>query len=221
MPPTIHLLSNGTSGSAGEALTAYSSPSSPSPLARLVSLFPGVMSPVLPYAKPSHSLVAVTWARRWQVPLEGRADHKGMCILEQRLLPLWTSSEVFFRPVWVPRATCCCHQCVSPLMYCLRLLCSAKVMLHPGLTLRWASQISCWNLLRELWRCHTVVCVPCSGGFLGEKDHIPLRYCVVISIFLSHSQHESDTRFILILDRRLDTWTSVKMTLQKIAVSPL
>ncbi|XP_042680767.1 proto-oncogene DBL isoform X2 [Centrocercus urophasianus] len=33
------------------------------------------------------------------------------------------------------------------------------------------------------------------------------------------SQHESDTKFILILDRRLDTWTSVKMTLQKIAAS--
>uniref|UniRef100_A0A8C6JTT1 Uncharacterized protein n=2 Tax=Melopsittacus undulatus TaxID=13146 RepID=A0A8C6JTT1_MELUD len=33
------------------------------------------------------------------------------------------------------------------------------------------------------------------------------------------SQHESDTRFILILDRRLDTWTSVKMTLQKLAAS--
>ncbi|KAJ7403812.1 Proto-oncogene DBL [Pitangus sulphuratus] len=33
------------------------------------------------------------------------------------------------------------------------------------------------------------------------------------------SQYESDTKFILILDRRLDTWTSVKMTLQKIAAS--
>ncbi|NXN83239.1 MCF2 protein, partial [Bombycilla garrulus] len=33
------------------------------------------------------------------------------------------------------------------------------------------------------------------------------------------SQHESDTKFILILDRRLDTWTSVKTTLQKIAAS--
>uniref|UniRef100_A0A674KFJ7 MCF.2 cell line derived transforming sequence n=1 Tax=Terrapene triunguis TaxID=2587831 RepID=A0A674KFJ7_9SAUR len=33
------------------------------------------------------------------------------------------------------------------------------------------------------------------------------------------SQHESDTKFILILDRRLDTWTSVKMTLQRIANS--
>ncbi|XP_065585536.1 proto-oncogene DBL isoform X2 [Cyrtonyx montezumae] len=33
------------------------------------------------------------------------------------------------------------------------------------------------------------------------------------------SQHESDSKFILILDRRLDTWTSVKMTLQKIAAS--
>uniref|UniRef100_K7G143 MCF.2 cell line derived transforming sequence n=1 Tax=Pelodiscus sinensis TaxID=13735 RepID=K7G143_PELSI len=33
------------------------------------------------------------------------------------------------------------------------------------------------------------------------------------------SQHESDTQFILILDRRLDTWTSVKMTLQRIAAS--
>ncbi|XP_068007907.1 proto-oncogene DBL isoform X2 [Melanerpes formicivorus] len=33
------------------------------------------------------------------------------------------------------------------------------------------------------------------------------------------SQQESDTKFILILDRRLDTWTSVKMTLQKIAAS--
>ncbi|XP_035181354.1 proto-oncogene DBL isoform X2 [Oxyura jamaicensis] len=33
------------------------------------------------------------------------------------------------------------------------------------------------------------------------------------------SQHEPDTKFILILDRRLDTWTSVKMTLQKIAAS--
>uniref|UniRef100_A0A8B9FJI0 Proto-oncogene DBL n=1 Tax=Amazona collaria TaxID=241587 RepID=A0A8B9FJI0_9PSIT len=32
--------------------------------------------------------------------------------------------------------------------------------------------------------------------------------------------HESDTRFILILDRRLDTWASVKMTLQKIASFP-
>uniref|UniRef100_A0A8C8SPQ0 MCF2L n=1 Tax=Pelusios castaneus TaxID=367368 RepID=A0A8C8SPQ0_9SAUR len=32
-------------------------------------------------------------------------------------------------------------------------------------------------------------------------------------------QHESDTKFILILDRRLDTWTSVKMTLQRIAPS--
>ncbi|NXH50326.1 MCF2 protein, partial [Dicaeum eximium] len=32
-------------------------------------------------------------------------------------------------------------------------------------------------------------------------------------------QHESDTKFILILDRRLDTWTSVKTTLQKIAAS--
>lgn len=41
-----------------------------------------------------------------------------------------------------------------------------------------------------------------------------------LGIFLSHSQHESDTKFILILDRRLDTWTSVKMTLQRIAVSP-
>uniref|UniRef100_A0A8C0BV05 MCF.2 cell line derived transforming sequence n=1 Tax=Buteo japonicus TaxID=224669 RepID=A0A8C0BV05_9AVES len=34
------------------------------------------------------------------------------------------------------------------------------------------------------------------------------------------SQHDSDTKFILILDRRLDTWTSVKMTLQKIASFP-
>uniref|UniRef100_A0A7M4EQ47 MCF.2 cell line derived transforming sequence n=1 Tax=Crocodylus porosus TaxID=8502 RepID=A0A7M4EQ47_CROPO len=33
------------------------------------------------------------------------------------------------------------------------------------------------------------------------------------------SQHESDTKFILILDRRLDTWTSIKMTLQRIAAS--
>ncbi|NWV38603.1 MCF2 protein, partial [Grantiella picta] len=33
------------------------------------------------------------------------------------------------------------------------------------------------------------------------------------------SQHDSDTKFILILDRRLDTWTSVKTTLQKIAAS--
>ncbi|XP_077165506.1 proto-oncogene DBL isoform X2 [Paroedura picta] len=33
------------------------------------------------------------------------------------------------------------------------------------------------------------------------------------------SQRESGTKFILILDRRLDTWTSVKMTLQRIAAS--
>ncbi|XP_073214520.1 proto-oncogene DBL isoform X2 [Lepidochelys kempii] len=33
------------------------------------------------------------------------------------------------------------------------------------------------------------------------------------------SQHETDTKFMLILDRRLDTWTSVKMTLQRIAAS--
>ncbi|XP_078544737.1 proto-oncogene DBL [Lissotriton helveticus] len=33
------------------------------------------------------------------------------------------------------------------------------------------------------------------------------------------SQNESDTKFILILDRRLDTWTSVRMSLQKLANS--
>ncbi|XP_027702220.1 proto-oncogene DBL [Vombatus ursinus] len=32
-------------------------------------------------------------------------------------------------------------------------------------------------------------------------------------------QHEPDTKFILILDRRLDTWASVKITLQRIAAS--
>ncbi|XP_074057918.1 proto-oncogene DBL [Macrotis lagotis] len=31
-------------------------------------------------------------------------------------------------------------------------------------------------------------------------------------------QHEPDTKFILILDRRLDTWASVKITLQRIAI---
>uniref|UniRef100_A0A5F8HB25 MCF.2 cell line derived transforming sequence n=1 Tax=Monodelphis domestica TaxID=13616 RepID=A0A5F8HB25_MONDO len=36
---------------------------------------------------------------------------------------------------------------------------------------------------------------------------------------LTQLQYESDTRFTLILDRRLDTWASVKISLQKIAAS--
>lgn len=110
----------------------------------------------------------------------------------------------------------------------------SEVVHNPGLTLRRASQISCWSLLGEFFfflkgilaivemsKCglHSV-CLG-LGLFLWVQSHIPSKCCLVIGIFLSHSQHESDTKFILILDRRLDTWTSVKMTLQKIAVSPL
>lgn len=107
----------------------------------------------------------------------------------------------------------------------------SRVMLNPGLTVRWASQISSCSPLGEIFsngiletvensKCglHSVfLCL----GFLGEESHIPSKCYLVVGIFLSHSQHESDTKFILILDRRLDTWTSVKMTLQKIAVSPV
>ncbi|KAF7244993.1 Proto-oncogene DBL [Varanus komodoensis] len=35
----------------------------------------------------------------------------------------------------------------------------------------------------------------------------------------ANNQRKSDSKFILILDRRLDTWTSVKMTLQRVAAS--
>lgn len=59
-------------------------------------------------------------------------------------------------------------------------------------------------------------------GWDREQSHVPSQcHSFTFLYFQSHSQHESDTKFILILDRRLDTWTSVKMTLQKIAVSPL
>lgn len=120
---------------------------------------------------------------------------------------------------------------LSPPICCLHLPGNSKVMLNPGLTVKWASQISCRNLLREIFSKEILAIVGRSKcglrslflvlGFLGEQSHIPSKCCLVIGIFLSRSQHDSDTKFILILDRRLDTWTSVKMTLQKIAVSPL
>lgn len=60
-----------------------------------------------------------------------------------------------------------------------------------------------------------------EGGRAGNRVTFPQNVIWLLGVFLFHSQHEPDTKFILILDRRLDTWTSVKMTLQKIAVSPL
>ncbi|KAM9325765.1 proto-oncogene DBL [Gastrophryne carolinensis] len=41
----------------------------------------------------------------------------------------------------------------------------------------------------------------------------------VLTYLTSIPRHESDVKFIIILDRRLDTWTSVKLTLQKLSHS--
>uniref|UniRef100_A0A8D0DXT1 MCF.2 cell line derived transforming sequence n=1 Tax=Salvator merianae TaxID=96440 RepID=A0A8D0DXT1_SALMN len=52
-------------------------------------------------------------------------------------------------------------------------------------------------------------------------NQVPQEVLVKVLSYLTRipSQRESDTKFILILDRRLATWTSVKMTLQRIAAS--
>lgn len=160
----------------------------------------------------------------------------GLCISGQRLV------EVFGHPGAAQQEP----SCLQPLQGPSQAQCKfegqfvvstshttpvSKVMLNPGPTVRWASQISCCSLFREVLpngiletvensKCglHSVfLCL----GFLEEESHVPSKCYLVVGIFLSHSQHESDTKFILILDRRLDTWTSVKMTLQKIAVSPV
>uniref|UniRef100_A0A8C5JHJ9 MCF.2 cell line derived transforming sequence n=2 Tax=Passeriformes TaxID=9126 RepID=A0A8C5JHJ9_JUNHY len=63
-----------------------------------------------------------------------------------------------------------------------------------------------------------IITLPDNAGF----NQVPEESVARVLTYLTSvpSQHESDTKFILILDRRLDTWTSVKTTLQKIAVSP-
>ncbi|NXX25955.1 MCF2 protein, partial [Nicator chloris] len=62
-----------------------------------------------------------------------------------------------------------------------------------------------------------IITLPDNAGF----NQVPEENVSKVLTYLTSvpSQHESDTKFILILDRRLDTWTSVKTTLQKIAAS--
>ncbi|XP_037978922.1 proto-oncogene DBL isoform X4 [Motacilla alba alba] len=62
-----------------------------------------------------------------------------------------------------------------------------------------------------------IITLPDNAGF----NQVPEESVAKVLTYLTSvpSQHESDTKFILILDRRLDTWTSVKTTLQKIAAS--
>ncbi|NXP61691.1 MCF2 protein, partial [Chloropsis cyanopogon] len=62
-----------------------------------------------------------------------------------------------------------------------------------------------------------IITLPDNAGF----NEVPEESVAKVLTYLTSvpSQHESDTKFILILDRRLDTWTSVKTTLQKIAAS--
>uniref|UniRef100_A0A8C3NN51 MCF.2 cell line derived transforming sequence n=1 Tax=Cyanoderma ruficeps TaxID=181631 RepID=A0A8C3NN51_9PASS len=63
-----------------------------------------------------------------------------------------------------------------------------------------------------------IITLPDNAGF----NEVPAENVSKVLTYLTSvpSQHESDTKFILILDRRLDTWTSVKTTLQKIASFP-
>ncbi|NXK65183.1 MCF2 protein, partial [Sylvietta virens] len=62
-----------------------------------------------------------------------------------------------------------------------------------------------------------IITLPDNAGF----NEVPEENVSKVLTYLTSvpSQHESDTKFILILDRRLDTWTSVKTTLQKVAAS--
>ncbi|NXL17811.1 MCF2 protein, partial [Setophaga kirtlandii] len=62
-----------------------------------------------------------------------------------------------------------------------------------------------------------IITLPDNAAF----NQVPQESVARVLSYLTSvpSQHESDTKFILILDRRLDTWTSVKTTLQKIAAS--
>ncbi|XP_053130406.1 proto-oncogene DBL isoform X3 [Hemicordylus capensis] len=55
----------------------------------------------------------------------------------------------------------------------------------------------------------------------SQFNNVPEEVVTKVLTYLTWlpSQCEPDTKFILILDRRLDTWTSVKMALQKIAAS--
>nr|XP_033802216.1 proto-oncogene DBL isoform X2 [Geotrypetes seraphini] len=52
-------------------------------------------------------------------------------------------------------------------------------------------------------------------------NDVPEKSLTTVLSYLTSvaSQYECDVKFILILDRRLDTWTSVKMTLQRLANS--
>uniref|UniRef100_A0A8C3P8I3 MCF.2 cell line derived transforming sequence n=1 Tax=Chrysemys picta bellii TaxID=8478 RepID=A0A8C3P8I3_CHRPI len=62
-----------------------------------------------------------------------------------------------------------------------------------------------------------IITFPENSHFHEASEEVLTK--VLTYLTLVPSQHESDTKFILILDRRLDTWTSVKMTLQRIAES--
>ncbi|XP_050820803.1 proto-oncogene DBL isoform X1 [Gopherus flavomarginatus] len=62
-----------------------------------------------------------------------------------------------------------------------------------------------------------IITFPENSQFNEASEEVLMK--VLTYLTSVPSQHESDTKFILILDRRLDTWTSVKMTLQRIAAS--
>ncbi|XP_030432067.1 proto-oncogene DBL isoform X2 [Gopherus evgoodei] len=62
-----------------------------------------------------------------------------------------------------------------------------------------------------------IITFPENSHFNEASEEVLMK--VLTYLTSVPSQHESDTKFILILDRRLDTWTSVKMTLQRIAAS--
>uniref|UniRef100_A0A8C0GXF2 MCF.2 cell line derived transforming sequence n=1 Tax=Chelonoidis abingdonii TaxID=106734 RepID=A0A8C0GXF2_CHEAB len=62
-----------------------------------------------------------------------------------------------------------------------------------------------------------IITFPENSDFNEASEEVLMK--VLTYLTSVPSQHESDTQFILILDRRLDTWMSVKMTLQRIAAS--
>ncbi|XP_069468896.1 proto-oncogene DBL isoform X2 [Ambystoma mexicanum] len=64
--------------------------------------------------------------------------------------------------------------------------------------------------------CWIITCPENSAFQEAPEQTLQQVLCYLTSIV---SQNESNTKFILILDRRLDTWTSVRMSLQKLANS--
>ncbi|XP_066496059.1 proto-oncogene DBL [Tiliqua scincoides] len=62
-----------------------------------------------------------------------------------------------------------------------------------------------------------IITFPENPNFIHVPEEVVTKVLAYLTWIPSH--RESNTKFILILDRRLDTWTSVKMTLQRIAAS--